>query len=248
VIEVKIQGLQATVTALGEKSRQLPFATARALTVTAHQVHRAIIDKMQSGIAGGATPYTLRAFAVTAATKQTLTATVGLKTPAQTQGTPYQQSISHLFNAGTRRFKRLEGWLSANNILPDGLQLVPGPGLRVDSRGNARQADLKEMIGILSAFRRNLKSFRKGRGNKVNEVGFFVVRPGDPAARNLHPGIYRRIDPQGAASLIACWFHFVKPTAYRQQFNLDKIAATVVNTNWYGNFSDSLAKSLSTAK
>ncbi len=249
MITVKVTNLDTVIANLADAGRQIPFATARAITVTAHDVNKAITAELQARIQGGATPYTLRAFKVAPATKNNLAAVIALKTPGQSAGTPYEQSIAHLFHGGVRRFKRLEGLLIARGILPDGLQIVPGPALQLDSRGNARQTDLREMLGILTAYRRNLKIFRRsGRGKTLKEIGFFIVRAGSIAARHLHPGIYRRLESGPGPSHIEPWFLFVRPGNYDQKFDLDQIAASVVQDAWPKNFAESFAKAIASAK
>lgn len=248
MITVEIQGMQALQASLGKQASQIPFAAARALTVTAHAVHAEIKRQLAAGVQGGATPYTLRSFSVKAATKTTLTAEVGLRTDAPSGGTPYEQAIAHLFHGGTRRFKRLEAWLKGRGLMPDNMQLAPGARAPLDRRGNPRQPAIKEMLGILSAYRRNLQTFRKdGKSKTQKAIGFFVVLPGSIAARHLALGIYRRIT-SGSASVIEPWFHFSAPGTYQRQYDLDSIASRVVSSVWPANFETSLTKALATAR
>jgi hypothetical protein len=248
MITVKIEGMQALQASIGKQASQIPFAAARALTVTAHAVHAEIKRQLTAGVQGGATPYTLRAFAVKAATKATLTAEVGLRTGGPPGGTPYDQAIAHLFHGGTRRFKRLEAWLKGRGLMPENMQLAPGAKAPLDRRGNPRQPAIKEMLGILSAYRRNLQTFRQaGRSKTQKGIGFFVVLPGSIAAKHLALGIYRRIT-SGAESVIEPWFHFSAPGTYRRQYDLDAIASRVVSSVWPANFETSLARALATAR
>lgn len=247
-ISVKIEGLDATLAALSTDARQIPFATARALTVTAHAVHTEVKRELATQIQGGPTPYTLRAFKVQAATVADLTATVELRTDAPEGGTPYDRSLAHLFHGGARRFKRLEGLLRERGLIPAGMQIAPGGKLPLDRRGNPKLTDLKEMLGILSSGIRNLQSYRRaGRSKETKALGFFVVLPGSVAARRLHLGIWRRIQ-SGQGSVIEPWFMFVSPPPYSQRFDLDQTARTVVQAVWQKNFADSLAKALATAR
>lgn len=247
-VTVKVEGIEALTAHLGSQAKQIPFATARALTVTAHAVNAEVKRHLSTEVQGGATPYTLRAFKVTGATVATQTATVSLRTDAPDGGTPYDRAIAHLFHGGVRRFKRLEGLLSARGLLPAGMQVAPGAKLPLDKRGNPRLAALKEMLGILSSGIRNLHSYGRGRRSKQGKaIGFFVVLPGSTAARHLHIGIWRRIE-SGSSSVIEPWFMFVKPSGYRQRFDLSKIANDVIARTWKATFNDSLNKALATAR
>jgi len=248
MITVKIEGMAALQASLGKQASQIPFAAARALTVTAHSVHTDIKRALAAGVKGGATPYTLRSFSVKAATKATLTAEVGLRTDAPAGGTAYEQAIAHLFHGGTRRFKRLEGWLKSRGLMPSSMQLAPGARAPLDQRGNPRQAAIKEMLGILSAYRRNLQTFRRsGKSKQEKAIGFFVVLPGSIAAKHISLGIYRRIT-SGSGSAIEPWFHFSAPGTYQRQYDLDAIGSRTVARVWPANFEASLAKALESAR
>lgn len=59
-------------------ARQIPFATAKALTKTAQEVQRAVVDQLPA-VFDRPTPFTLRGVGVTYATKATLTSRVFLK-------------------------------------------------------------------------------------------------------------------------------------------------------------------------
>lgn len=247
-LTVKIEGIAALTASLGSQARQMPFATARALTVTAHAVNSAIKRELASEVQGGATPYTLRAFNVVGATVATQTATVSLRTDAPDGGTPYDRAIAHLFHGGVRRFKRLEGWLQSRGLLPAGMQVAPGAKLPMDKRGNPKLASLKEMIGILSSGIRNLHSYgRAGKSKQGKAIGFFVVLPGSVASRHLHIGIWRRIEA-GASSIIEPWFMFVAPSTYQQRFDLSRTADAVISKTWATTFNASMARAMATAR
>lgn len=247
-IQVKIDGLAAVVAALAGRARQIPFATARALTVTAYAVNSELKSELAAGVQGGATPYTLRAFKVAAATPASLVASVALRTDAPEGGTPYERAIAHLFRGGVRKFKRLEGLLRGRGLLPAGLQIAPGAKLPLDRRGNPKLADLKEMLGILGSGLRNLRAYRRvGRSKETKAVGFFVVLPGSVASRHLHIGIWRRIESTHGG-VVEPWFMFVAPPPYRQFFDLEKTATAVVARTWPAAFTDSLTKALASAR
>jgi len=252
MIRVEIAGLPAAQAALTGYANQIPFAAARALTVTAHAVNREIRAQMAAGIEGGATPYALRAFAVQAASKTTLTAIIGLRTAQQSSGTPYEQSIGHLFSGGQRSLKRIEQWLRARDLIPPGLQIAPGPAAPIDARGNVRRAALSEMLGVLESARRglrNLRVYRKvGRGKMAADaIGFFVAWPNAQRSRHLQPGIYRRIE-RGADSAVQPWFFFVAPPPYSRRFDLESIARPVVAKGFAAAFAESLEKATASSR
>lgn len=250
MITVRIEGAAALAAALGQFSDQIPFATARALTGTAQKASAEVRRTMQGQIAGGATPYTLAAFAVKPATKASLQSEVGLRA-APTGGTPYEQSIGHLFHGGARRFKRLEDRLRALRAIPPGSQIVPGRAAPIDKRGNVRVEAIREMLGVLAARARgvrNLRVYGRGRGGQdPKAVGFFVVMPGDTAARHLAPGIWKRI-AGGDTNAIAPWFLFVDPGRYARTFDLEKIVGEVARIQFPALFKASLEQAIASRR
>ena len=55
----------------------------------------------------------------------------------------------NLFTGGQRKYKKLEGWLRARRLLPNGLTVASGAGMPLDRFGNMRQAALTEMLGVI---------------------------------------------------------------------------------------------------
>lgn len=245
-LHVKIDGIQAAAAALNGQAKQVRFAAARALTQTAHKVNADLKDELRSGIQGGPTAFTLRAFKVTGATRDTLESSVALRQDAPEGGTSYAKVVQHLFTGGRRDFKKLEGWLRGKNIIPAGMMAVPGPKAPLDSRGNFRKAALAEMLGILGSPTRNLQEWRKsGRGGQFKAIGFFIARPGDRSGRT--PGIWRRITT-GKSSAVEPWVMFIAPMSYRKRFDLESVAKKAVARNFETNFRASLESALRTAK
>lgn len=245
-INVRMTGAESTMATLRGMGKQVRFATARALTQTAHAVNNEIKADLASQVQGGATPYTLRAFQVTGATRDTLQATVALRDTAPTGGTNYSAALGHLFTGGGRRHKKLEGWLRSRNLIPVGYMIAPGPKAPLDARGNFRMSALKEMFGILGSQTRNLQEWRRsGKRGQYKAIGFFIARPGDKSG--LPPGIWRRITT-GNSSTVEPWIMFINPVSYRQKFDLEKIARRTVERVFKANFDRSLADALRTAK
>ena len=255
-ISVDVRGIESVKAALAGKQKQVRFAAAKALTQTAYAITRDLQDEMKQGIAGGPTPYTLRAWKVTAANKENLQAVVALRTDGPAGGTPYIKALGHLFEGGRRDWKKIEGLLRSRKILPAGQMIVPGPKAPLDSRGNFKRRNLDEMIGILSSQLTNLRVHRQsGRGKFIKSLGFFVCRPGDRSG--LTPGIWRRIDTGNrgggtrgghASSAIEPWIMFINPASYRKKFDIERIAKRTVDINFQKNFNNALVDALRTAR
>jgi len=245
-IDIQITGIKEVQAQLGSQAKQAAFAASRALNTTAFAINDQLKKDMSATFAGGATPYTLRAFKVVKADKVSLTAMVNLRTDTPEGGTQYAKALGHLFTGGQRRYKKLEGWLRGRRLLPAGLSVVPGAGMPLDGYGNMRRGTLSEMLGVLGTQRPNLRVFRHtGAGKAQKAVGYFVILPGDKGRKQ--PGVYKRIET-GATSTIMPMLLFVDPKSYRKFVDLDKVGNDVVGKTFQAAFDMELAKALANAK
>ena len=246
-VNINITGLNEVRAKLGSMAKQADFAASRALNTTAFAINAKLKTEMQATFKGGATAYTQRAFSVLKATKASLTAEVALRTDAPGgSGTVYSKALAHLFTGGERRYKKMEGWLRARQMLPTGLTVAPGAGMPLDRFGNMRRTTLTEMMGVLNAQRANLRVYRKTGAGKVQKaVGYFVVLPG--AKAKMHPGIYKRTET-GSTSALTPMVLFVDPVNYRKFIDLDKLGRDVFANTFQPAFDAELAKALAGAR
>ena len=245
-LDIQITGLKEVQAQLGTGAKQATYAAKNALNTAAFAVAGQLRKEMKSTFKGGATDYTLRAFKVVKAEKSTLTAEVNLRTDTPDGGTRYDKALAHLFTGGTRKYKKLEGWLRGRRLLPAGLTVVPGAGMPLDKYGNMRSTAFDEMLGILGSQLSNLRAYRRtGRGKAQKAVGYFVILPGDRSRK--HPGIYKRFET-GTSSTIIPMVLYVSPASYRKFIDLDKIGREVVEKTFQPAFDAELARALANAK
>ena len=107
------------------QTRQLPFATAKALTLTAKAASEAGRKEIPQ-VFKSPTPYTQNSIAFTPATKQALTAKVFVKDRVSKGGTPPARYLLPEVRGGDRNLKRFEKTLRDTRVLPTGLFAVPG--------------------------------------------------------------------------------------------------------------------------
>lgn len=245
-VNIKIEGLDKVRAQLGSMAKQANFAASRALNTTAYAINDRLKKDMAGTFKGGATAYSLRAFSVKRADKNTLTAEVALRQDGPAGGTSYSKALAHLFTGGPRKYKKLEGWLRARRLLPAGLTVAPGAGMPLDSFGNMRRAALTEMLGVIGTQRANLRVYRRsGAGKAQKAVGYFVSLPGDKSRK--HPGIYKRIET-GTSSTVNAMVLYVNPVSYRKFIDLDRLGREVVAKTFQPAFDAELAKALASAK
>lgn len=246
-IDIKIQGLEQVKRQLGNMARQADFAASKALNTTAFATNASVNASMQSTFGGGATPYTMRAFKVDKASKINLQAAVMLRTDAPGNGTAYDKALSHLFQGGTRDWKRLEGLLRGRGLMPTGLMAVPGKDCPLDGRGNIKRSALREMLGSLASWRPgSMRTYRKtGGGKELKAVGYFVIMP--RASSRLKPGIYKRVET-GDSSGISPMVMYVRPGTWNRFIDLPAIGQDAVSKTFQPEFDRELKEALRTAR
>lgn len=230
-IQVDTRALESAARTLGATSKQIRYATARALTQTAKAVQREMPEQARKDLSEP-TSFTVskNSMFVTPATKLNLSSTVGYK---ERQSSYLQWQVE----GGRRTPKGIEKLLKGIGAMPaSGYISVPGHGAPLDANGNIRRTVWREVIGSL----RTQMSSYKGRGKKMVKVGYFSVMPG---ASRLLPGIYLRGAGQIKSLLI-----FVPVAKYRPRFEFEKRAETVIKKEFEPLFEAALADALATAK
>lgn len=235
---VKIEGIEELKRSLNDMgSKQVPFAVAKAITKTAKAVEARIQSDM-SGAFKSASPYVKRATFATSATKATLAATVGLKDQKPSGGTAPAVLLKEHFTGGLRGNKPFEKAIAALGGMPAGYRAVPGSGMKLDSYGNPSRKEIGEMLGAL----RTRMQVWKGRGKRVELVGYFVIPVG--VKSHLHPGIYKRV----ARGAIKAMFIFVNKAAYRKVLDMERSAREVVAREFQSTFDAAFAEAMRTAR
>lgn len=247
-IKIDTKQLERDVAKLSESVRkQIPFATALALTRTA-MVARDMLKSTLASTFDNPTPWIKRSAEMERATPATLTAAVGIrdKGARATQAT----YIKEHFSGGQRGQKPYERALVGMGLLPGGYVTVPGDDVKLDRYGNISRKDLAEIFGAIKT-RMNLY---KGRGKRMQRVGYFIVKPGDsdPRTKHLSPGIWRRrmtyaTGDYGDRPPIAVLL-FVRSATYKKVIDLPKIGKTAIDTEFRRQFSKALDQAIRTAK
>ncbi len=235
-IDVRVDARAANLYLDDTQRRQVPFATALALTRTGKRVE----SGLQTAMAGGfdsASPYVKRSTYSTSATKTNLTSIIGLKDKKPAGGTAPAVLLKEHFGGGARGNKPMEKALMAIGNLPTGWRVVPGAGMKLDAYGNPKRAAVAELLGAL----RSRQQVYKGRGKRIALVGYFVIPVG--SGSHLEPGIYWR-----SARAIRPMFMFVRSAQYRKRFDLPQIAQRVVSESFQVEFDRALAQAQATAR
>ncbi|MDX9944274.1 MAG: hypothetical protein RBS35_05695 [Azonexus sp.] len=264
MIKVKLEGLDVVAARLAGMGKQVDFAAATALNKTAFDVRNDVYAQMRAVIAGGPTvQYTLKSFRVEKASKQSLAATVGLRTDSPGKGSRFDKTLAHLFTGGNRNLKRMERAFQAAGILPSGMfMVIPNESswaIKINAHGNPDGGFVTQLIAYFNAFgeqgyKANMTDKRRGElAKKKQEGGYmkicgvvYFISTGRGQTKHLQPGIWAKRGTHGID--VAPVFLFVRRPQYKQLFDLEAIANKRVKSDWQANFSQAFAKALRTAR
>lgn len=224
--------------------KQIPFATANALTAIAKRIKAGEIAVMKQRL-DRPTPFTLNSLYIKAARKNKPEARVWFKDYAS-KGTPAGKYMQPSVIGGTRRNKRFEKALTARGILPDGQFALPASGAALDSYGNVSRGLYVKVLSGLKAFGQqgydanatdSARSRRKG-----NAARYFV------ATIDGTSGIWERVKSAFGDGARPLFVFTDSAPHYRVRVPFFKIAENIVKANYEKEFTVALRQAIETAK
>lgn len=230
--------------------RQIPYATARALTKT---VQFAALKEEQAMARDfdRPTPYTLNSLYITPATKQKLQAEVKIKDEAF-KGNPAIRFLAAEIYGGVRRQKGFETLLQRNGLLPSGWYAVPASGAPKDSYGNVPGSFITRILSQVRAARDALTNetakAKRTRNRRKTYGRYFVAYPGRERTKHLTAGIYERISAFGGSTIRPVFIFTSRKPRYRQRFKFFEIADQTARLRWPLEFALAMREAMATAR
>jgi hypothetical protein len=223
--------------------RQVPFATALALTRVAQAAREEIIRAEMPRSFDRPTPYTLRATFVERARKDRLYARVLLR------GSRAESSyLRAQIEGGKRALKSYERKLLNAGLLPAGFVTIPGAGAKLNGYGNIPGSRLMQMLSDLkiaegwAGATQNRSAATTTRKRRRGGNRYFVARPGG----HLAPGVYIASWKPGSRE-VKPFLLFVE-ASYRQRLDWQGIVTRVARQRFPDEFGRALAQALATAR
>jgi hypothetical protein len=235
--------IQSTIRMLDRRfAKQVPFATAVALTKTAQHGQRAVIEEMKSQF-DRPTPFTLKSLFIKPATKQNLQAMVYLKDQSPGgKSRPLSETLGHQFAGGTRVRKRLELWLERAGYISANEYMVPAAGARLDQYGNMSRGQVQQILSQLRAgpdpYSYKSKSARSKKNVKLSG-GLFWSRGG-----KLPRGVWVR----GPANSVLPVMLVVTGVRYKRLINMSVVIERVIKKHFETEFKKALEMAIRTAR
>lgn len=219
---------------------QFPFAVAVALTKTAVDIEKATVDAMRRDF-DRPTPYTLRAFYVSKATKHRLVASIELKDRRLSKvAAAANETIGHQFTGGTRNTKSLERYAQRAGLISSGEYLVPSVGAPLDRYGNLSRGQTAK---IMSQLRLGLDEYawqsksRRSRASRRLD-GYFWSRGG-----RLPRGVWLR-----AGTGVKPVLMVAAGVAYPKLIDVDRIGMRITNAVFERHLSQAWSRAIATAR
>lgn len=253
------------------KDRQVPFATAKALTLTAKEAQKDTYREFERKF-DRPTPLTMRSLFIKPATKRDLTSEVFVKDRAigGKNSRSTAELLRHQFGGGTRIVKRLEQVLRVQGFIDQDEFVVPGAAAKLDRYGNMSRGQLSQMlsqIGVGAAGYDNRSTGSARSRRNVAKAGriFWSLGKGTPSAgvmRGLRKkfDIDKAVDPKSTQHLPkGAWMRAgltVKPILivvgaspnYRRRIDMAAIARNAVRRDFNRLFAEAYAEAVRTAR
>lgn len=230
---------------IGElKSNQIPYATAVALTRTGQQVRDGLVQEMRN-VFQSPVNYTLNALYMRRATKQLLTARVGIKDQTGGQRSPLHWLATEI-EGGARNIKAMELAFTAHGLLPAGWTVVPGAGAKIDGHGNVSSSQINTILSqVKASIASGTRTLRRLRKGELTASPYFVVLPGSPQSMRHAPGIYQRVRK---TSMKAIFIFMPGRPNYRSRFNFYGVAERIARQVFPEEFRKAASAAMATAR
>lgn len=251
-IQNDLARLRVTLDDIGR--RQLPFATAMALTRAAYDARADLRSAMERAF-DRPKPFTLNATQVDAARKNRLEARVSFRDFAP-KGVPAGRYLRAQILGGPRALKAHERLLQRAGLLPSGHALIPTRHADQDAHGNINAGQLQKILSALKAQRdpgQNIGvSGRASRGRRAGE-SYFAVMPGGPQGRGgrgggLPPAIYK-VTASGLGRIVLPVMTYVRSApSYTTRLDFDGVTMASIERHLPGHIGRALDDAMRTAR
>lgn len=224
--------------------KQIPFATANALTAIAKRIKAGQVKVMKDRL-DRPTPFTLNSLYLKAARKNQLEARVWFKDYAS-KGTPAGKYMQPSVYGGAGKQKRFERALVARGLMGDDQHAIPVSSMARDSYGNVPRGLYVKILSGLKAFGQqgydanatnSTRSKRKGNAQR-----YFV------ATIDGMTGIWERRKSAFGDGATPLFVFTDSPPKYRVRVPFFKIAENIHKANYEREFTVALTHAIATAK
>lgn len=253
-MQIKVQtNFPAVAEAMRKAAGQVPFATAVALSATAHKGREDVQTQMRQ-VFDRPTPWVINSLRVKRATKTNLVAEVAFKDKNVMEES--RSMVEPHIGGGARRFKAMEARLLRAGLLPAGWNAVPGDAAKLDANGNMNRGQISQLLNVLGTYTeagynkadaRTRARLAKGNDKKgIYGFTYWVNPVGGKQGRHLLPGVYQRVATPFGSSLKPILI-FVKRAQYRQRLPFYRIVQAAADKHFGPEFEKAFEAAMKTA-
>jgi len=237
MIKVTARGAEAQASRLKKLiDNDIPEATAQAINWTSYNLRERLQDEIKS-VFDRPTRFTIDSIEVIKARPDRPEATVRLK-DYSSKAAPAAVWLAPQVYGGDRRDKRSETLLRDRGVLPAGMYVAPGSGMKLDSMGNVGKGQMQKIISGLGA---SFDPYQRSTSSK-RSIGtrkrFFVMMKGK---RPL--GIAERFGRQ--REQVRLVLAFISKPRYQERFDFFGIAERFVEEDLPKTFERAMARRVS---
>lgn len=237
MISIIASGLSEARAELKRIEKQVPFATALALTRTA-QIAKTELEAEMRKVFDRPTRWTLNSLRLFPAKKTKLEAKVWMKNEADKSIAP-TITMQPQIQGGNRRKKQGEKGLGARGILSAGKYAMPGKGTRLNASGNMSGGLMQKILSGLGAQHDKYQNSTDSRRSAANKRAFFVLGRGDSAV-----GIAQRTSKRSIKVLLA----FVRGPRYRRRLDFYGVGNKVIEQHLDREMRAAMERAIRTAR
>jgi hypothetical protein len=254
-ITVRVDTKQAERMLSDMQRKQIPFATAYALTQSAKKA-QGEVEKAIGRVFDRPTPFTRQAVRIRPATKARLQSEVKLKDEA-VKGNPAVRWLIAQITGGSRATKGFERLLQRAGVMPYGWYAVPTKYAPYDQYGNVPASVITKLLSQLQASRdpgtRETAKAKRSRNSMRSRVKrrlsrYFVVFPGSGQNSHLTPGIWERVAFGFGSSIRPVFVYTSNAPTYKRRLMFDRIVLDTANRQLPIQFDEGMRIAMSTAR
>lgn len=180
---LKIIGFAAAAKEISRQAKNVKFAGTKALTQTAVIVRKDVQEEMKRSF-DRPTRYTLNSIFIKPASKSDPQSHVGFKSGGSTANRAALKYLQPVLGESPRKLKGVESVLRRKGLLPSGMFVVPGKGVRLNKSGNITKNRLIKILNsigpgkkhFVGKIRGTLGVWERTRGG-VKPILIFIQRP-----------------------------------------------------------------------
>lgn len=268
MLTVTVQGLQEAQRALAQiAAKQVPFATALALTRTAYHAKAAVEAEVRR-VFDRPTPFVQKGLFVIRAERKDPNPQAELKyKDVYDRGpafgiNPVADTLSPQVYGGERRLKAFEYRMRKTGLLAPGYYVTPGPGAKLDGYGNWSRGHIVQVLSYLQQFTESgfaanataekIDKLRRGTKKRAGFTWFSVGVDGRIWRRTptqyvkLHPGIWEAQRSAFGTALRPVAF-YVRAPQYKTRLDFHAVGTKAVDQYLVFEFNKAAEQALRTA-